>query len=164
MANPIDNTIIDALNSELSSLTPTQVFVLAKRDFIELVNDELVVTKKAERALARHRRGEVIQEIRPLIQSAIETLADNAETTFRLDDVLKTSGLEKEQHRDNILTVMRAMRDDGLLVNHQGDNNFQTTWMRAPSLFSAPEEIEVDMSSVEPEPVVEVESEVSIEI
>ena len=50
---------------------------------------------------------------------------------FRLDDVLKATGLDKGENRQNILEALRHFRAGGMLESVKlSDNNFQIFWMR----------------------------------
>ena len=60
-------------------------------------------------------------------------MSNDPNLLFRLDDVLKASGLNKADHRDNILNALRHFREGGLLETVKlSDNNFQIFWKRTP--------------------------------
>jgi hypothetical protein len=55
---------------------------------------------------------------------------------FRLDDVLKATGLPKAEYRGLILDSLRSFRDEGLTESVKlSDNNFQIFWKVTPEFL-----------------------------
>ena len=99
---------------------------------------EFELTSKATRAVKRARKAEAAAEIRPKVWEAVTQVSQDAEKMFRLDDVLKASGLDKGEHRQNILEALRHFRDGGMMESIKlSDNNFQIFWKRTPESLPA---------------------------
>ena len=137
MAKPLSPTILAALNTALGDLSPVQIFELSVGGFLELKDGSLGFAKKAERGEKRTAKKEAIEAIKPTVFQATLTAAGGTDKLFRLDDVLKASGLDKATHRDNILQCLRDFRDEGLLESIKlSDNNFQIFWKATPELLA----------------------------
>ena len=55
---------------------------------------------------------------------------------FRLDDILKATGLPKSEYRSLILDSLRSFRDEGLTESVKlSDNNFQIFWKVTPEFL-----------------------------
>ena len=137
MAKSLTPSIISALATPIESLSPLQIFELSVGGFVEVENNTLIFSKKASRGENRTAKKEAIDAIRPLVTEAVSTVAGGTDKHFRLDDVLKTSGLDKATHRDNILQCLRDLRDAGMLESVKlSDNNFQIFWKLSPEALS----------------------------
>jgi hypothetical protein len=137
MAKSLTPSIISALATPIESLSPLQIFELSVGGFVEVENNTLIFSKKASRGLGRTSRKEAVDVIRDTVTSAVTTVAGGSDKLFRLDDVLKTSGLDKATHRDNILQCLRHLRDAGMLESVKlSDNNFQIFWKLSPEALS----------------------------
>lgn len=137
MAKPLSPSVLAALNTTIESLTPVQIFELSVGGFLEVKDGALAFTKKASRGENRTAKKEAIEAIRPIVTEAVSTVAGGTDKHFRLDDVLKTSGLDKATHRDNILQCLRDLRDAGMLESVKlSDNNFQIFWKLSPEALS----------------------------
>ncbi|WP_163094031.1 hypothetical protein [Acinetobacter baylyi] len=137
MAKPLSPSVLAALNTTIESLTPVQIFELSVGGFLEVKEGALAFAKKAERGEKRTAKKEAIEAIRGVVFQSVTTAAGGTDKHFRLDDVLKASGLDKATHRDNILQCLRDLRDEGLLESVKlSDNNFQIFWKATPELLS----------------------------
>ncbi len=142
MAKPLTlstHTAINAASKNISRLSKVDVFTLATQGLI-ILNDEgkFELTSKATRAVARAQKSAAAEEIRPVVWEAIGTISQDSEKMFRLDDVLKATGLDKGENRQNILEALRHFRAGGMLESVKlSDNNFQIFWMRTPESLPA---------------------------
>ena len=137
MAKPLSPSVLAALATSIVSLTPVQIFELSVGGFLEVKDGRLAFAKKAERGEKRTAKKEAIEAIRGVVFQSVTTVAGGTDKLFRLDDVLKASGLDKATHRDNILQCLRDFRDEGLLESVKlSDNNFQIFWKATPELLS----------------------------
>lgn len=137
MAKPLSPSVLAALATSIESLTPVQIFELSVGGFLEVKDGRLAFAKKAERGEKRTAKKEAIEAIRGVVFQSVTTAAGGTDKLFRLDDVLKISGLDKATHRDNILQCLRDFRDEGLLESVKlSDNNFQIFWKATPELLS----------------------------
>ena len=137
MAKPLSPSVLAALATSIESLTPVQIFELSVGGFLEVKDGRLAFAKKAERGEKRTAKKEAIEAIRGVVFQSVTTVAGGTDKLFRLDDVLKISGLDKATHRDNILQCLRDFRDEGMLETvKQSDNNFQIFWKATPELLS----------------------------
>jgi hypothetical protein len=142
MAKPLSEITLSAIRSATDSiyeLTVREVFTLATQGLISMDEDgEFELTSKATRAVKRARKAEAAAEIRPKVWEAVTQVSQDAEKMFRLDDVLKASGLDKGEHRQNILEALRHFRDGGMMESIKlSDNNFQIFWKRTPESLPA---------------------------
>ena len=137
MAKPLSTTVLAALAIPVADLTPVQIFELSVGGFLELKDGALAFAKKAERGEKRTAKKDAIDAIRPTVAAAVITAAGGTDRLFRLDDVLKASGLDKTTHRDNILQCLRDFREDGMLESIKlSDNNFQIFWRLSSEALS----------------------------
>ena len=137
MAKPLSALTHSAIRSATESiydLTTREVFTLATQGMISMdENGEFELTSRATRAVKRARKAEAAAEIRPKVWEAVTQVSQDAEKMFRLDDVLKASGLDKGEHRQN-----RHFRDGGMMESIKlSDNNFQIFWKRTPESLPA---------------------------
>ena len=135
MAKSLTPSTLSAINSaskNISRLSKVDVFTLATQGLITLNDDgKFELTSKAGRAVARAQKSAAAEEIRPVVWEAIGTISQDSEKMFRLDDVLKATGLDKGENRQNILEALRHFRAGGMLESVKlSDNNFQIFWMR----------------------------------
>jgi len=137
MAKPLSPSVLAALALPVADLTPVQIFELSTGGFLELQSGALAFSKKAARGENRSAKKDAIDAIRPTVAAAVSEVVGGTDKLFRLDDVLKASGLDKGTHRDNILQCLRDFRDDGMLETVKlSDNNFQIFWRATPELLS----------------------------
>ena len=137
MAKPLSPSVLAALALPVGELTPVQIFELSTGGFLVLCDGALAFSKKAPRGENRTAKKEAIEAIKPGVFQAVLTSVGGTDRLFRLDDVLKASGLDKGTHRDNILQCLRDFRDEGLLESVKlSDNNFQIFWRATPELLS----------------------------
>jgi len=137
MAKPLSSSILAALNTSLEKLTPVQIFELSVGGFLELKDGNLSFSKKAERGEKRTVKKDAIDAISGTVREAVSTVAGGTDKLFRLDDVLKASGLDKTTHRDGILQCLRNLRDEGVLESVKlSDNNFQIFWKLSSEALS----------------------------
>ena len=133
MAKALTPSTLDALNTarrSIDELSPVQLFELSTQGLLELDGSGgLTLSKKANRGEARSSRKAEIEAISGTVREAVATVAGGTDKLFRLDDVLKASGLDKTKNRDNILQCLRNLRDEGVLESVKlSDNNFQVFW------------------------------------
>jgi len=137
MAKSLTPSTLAALATPIESLTPIQIFELTTGGFLEVKDGALAFAKKAERGEKRTAKKDAIEEIKSQVMAAVVTAAGGTDRLFRLDDVLKATGLDKATHRDNILQCLRDFRDEGLLESVKlSDNNFQIFWKATPELLA----------------------------
>ena len=135
MAKALTPSTLSAINSavkNISRLSKVDVYTLATQGLVT-INEEgkFELTTKASRAVARAQKAVIAEEIRPVVWEAIGTISQDSEKMFRLDDVLKATGLDKGENRQNILEALRHFRAGGMLESVKlSDNNFQIFWMR----------------------------------
>lgn len=148
MANPLTSATISALlRVGTEDLSHSDVFVLATQGLISMTDDGFEHTSKATRALKRQARQAEAEEIRPIVWEAVKAVSNDPNLLFRLDDVLKASGLSKADHRNNILEALRHFRDGGMLESVKlSDNNFQIFWKRTPEGIDPSEVPEPEVS------------------
>ena len=136
MAKSLSPSVLAALALPVTDLTPVQIFELSVGDFLVLCDGALAFSKKASRGEKRTAKKEAIEAIKPGVFQAVLTSAGGTDKLFRLDDILKASGLDKGTHRDNILQCLRDFRDEGLLESVKlSHNNFQIFWRATPELL-----------------------------
>lgn len=137
--SPLTHSAIRSATESIYELTNREVFILATQGLISMDEDgEFELTSKATRAVKRARKAEAAAEIRPKVWEAVTQVSQDAEKMFRLDDVLKASGLDKGEHRQNILEALRHFRDGGMMESIKlSDNNFQIFWKRTPESLPA---------------------------
>jgi len=135
MAKALTPSTLSAINSavkNISRLSKVDVYTLATQGLVTINEEgEFELTTKASRGIARAQKAVVAEEIRPVVWEAIGTISQDSEKMFRLDDVLKATGLDKGENRQNILEALRHFRAGGMLESVKlSDNNFQIFWMR----------------------------------
>ncbi len=143
MAKPLTSSEKLALEAAIKNrMTKKHVFILTTRGLLQMNSDgDLELNKKAENFRKRILREKNREAIRPAVWEAVQKVAPNAEKLFRLDDVLKASGLSKAEHRNNILESLRYFRDGGFLTTVKlSDNNFQIFWQRTLESIETGEE------------------------
>ena len=137
MAKPLSPTVLAALAIPVTDLTPVQLYELSVGGFLELKDGTLVLSKKASRGENRTAKTAAIDAISGTVREAVITAAGGTDRLFRLDDVLKASGLDKTTHRDGILQCLRNLRDEGVLESVKlSDNNFQIFWRMTAEALS----------------------------
>ena len=137
MAKLLSSSILAALTLPIGDLTPVQLYELSVGGFLELKDGALAFSKKAARGENRSVKKEAIDAISGTVREAVSTVAGGTDRLFRLDDVLKASGLDKTGHRDNILQCLRNLRDEGILESVKlSDNNFQIFWRLSSEALS----------------------------
>ena len=137
MAKSLTPSTLAALATPIESLTPVQIFELTTGGFLEVKDGALAFAKKAERGEKRTAKKEAIEGIKSQVMAAVVTSVGGTDRLFRLDDVLKATGLDKATHRDNILQCLRDFREEGLLESVKlSDNNFQIFWKATPELLA----------------------------
>jgi hypothetical protein len=137
MAKSLTPSVLAALSTSIENLTPIQIFELTTGGFLEVKDGALAFAKKAERGEKRTAKKEAIEGIKSQVMAAVVTSAGGTDRLFRLDDVLKATGLDKATHRDNILQCLRDFREEGLLESVKlSDNNFQIFWKATPELLA----------------------------
>jgi len=136
MAKPLTPDTLSAINSatkNIDRLSKREVFTLATQGLLNMTDTGFELSSKANRALARAAKAAVAEEIRPQVWEAVTSISQDPDKLFRLDDVLKATGLNKADHRQNILEALRHFRDSGMMESVKlSDNNFQIFWKRTP--------------------------------
>ena len=136
MAKPLSTETLSALSIPTADLTPIQVYSLATQGLIEPDGDTLVHSKKAGRAMKRMAKAAQLDEVKVKVHEALTQIGTDAEKMFRLDDVLKATGLDKSEYRGLILDSLRSFRDEGLTESVKlSDNNFQIFWKVTPEFL-----------------------------
>ena len=136
MAKPLSSETLAALNIPTGDLTPIQVYSLATQGLIEPDGDNLVHSKKAGRAMKRMAKAAELEGVKVKVHSALQEIGKSSEHMFRLDDVLKATGLPKAEYRGLILDSLRSFRDEGLTESVKlSDNNFQIFWKVTPEFL-----------------------------
>jgi hypothetical protein len=134
MAKPLTPTQIDALTRPPSTWSQLDVFELALTGMIQpsAVGGGLELAAKALRALKRESRAVDNSPVMGAVTAAVRVIG-KPDQLFRLDDVLKLTGLPKAENRDKILSSLRALRDLAVLETVKlSDNNFQIYWRVTP--------------------------------
>ena len=136
MAKPLSSDTLSAIHSaamDMNNVTKREVFILATQGMLNMTADGFELSSKATRAVARAAKAAVAEEIRPQVWEAVNAVSQDPDKLFRLDDVLKATGLNKADHRQDILEALRHFRDGGMLESVKlSDNNFQIFWKRTP--------------------------------
>lgn len=139
MAKPLSADIVALINSDLNSLTPVQIYNLAVEKLIEPneSGDGLQVSGKATRALKRASKAAELETVKVKVFDALKEIGKSTDHMFRLDDVLKATGLPKAEYRSLILDSLRAFREEGLTESVKlSDNNFQIFWKVTPEFLA----------------------------
>ena len=138
MAKPLSAEIVALINSDLNSLTPVQIYNLAVQKLVEPneAGDGLQVSGKATRALKRASKAAELETVKVKVFDALKEIGKSTDHMFRLDDVLKATGLPKAEYRSLILDSLRAFREEGLTESVKlSDNNFQIFWKVTPEFL-----------------------------
>jgi len=139
MAKPLSADIVALINSDLDSLTPVQIYNLAVQKLVEPneAGDGLQVSGKATRALKRASKAAELETVKVKVFEALKEIGKSTDHMFRLDDVLKATGLPKAEYRSLILDALRAFREEGLTESIKlSDNNFQIFWKVTPEFLA----------------------------
>ena len=139
MAKPLSADIVALINSDLNSLTPVQIYNLAIQKLVEPneAGDGLQVSGKATRALKRASKAAELETVKVKVFDALKEIGKSTDHMFRLDDVLKATGLPKAEYRSLILDSLRAFREEGLTESVKlSDNNFQIFWKVTPEFLA----------------------------
>jgi len=139
MAKPLSADIVALINSDLNSLTPVQIYNLAVQKLVEPneAGDGLQVSGKATRALKRASKAAELETVKVKVFEALKEIGKSTDHMFRLDDVLKATGLPKAEYRSLILDSLRAFREEGLTESVKlSDNNFQIFWKVTPEFLA----------------------------
>ena len=136
MAKPLSTDTLSSLSLATSELTHVQIYNLAIQGLIEQDGDTLVHSKKAGRAMKRMAKAAQLGEVKVKVHSALQEIGKDSEHMFRLDDVLKATGLPKAEYRGLILDSLRSFRDEGLTESVKlSGNNFQIFWKVTPEFL-----------------------------
>ena len=137
MAKPLSAETIELLG-RVDELTPTEIYTLSVLGLVQISEDgsALVKSNKANRALKRANKAADLQAVKAIVFEALKTVGKSADHHFRLDDVLKQTGLNKSENRQLILDSLRAFREEGLTETVKfSDNNFQIFWKVTPEFL-----------------------------
>jgi|TARA_R110000765_G_scaffold384436_1_gene476123 hypothetical protein len=138
MAKPLSALTLSALALPTQDLTAVQIYNLSVQGLIEPEGDLLVHSKKAGRATARMAKQAELETVKVQVFGALKELGKDSEMMFRLDDVLKVTGLDKTEYRGLILESLRAFREEGLTESVKlSDNNFQIFWKVTPEFLQS---------------------------
>lgn len=138
MATSLSSDLITLVNSDLTTLTPIQIYQLATQKLIEPneAGDGLQISSKATRALKRASKSAELETVKVKVFEALKEVGKSTDHMFRLDDVLKSAGLPKSEYRSLILDSLRSFRDEGLTESVKlSDNNFQIFWKVTPEFL-----------------------------
>ena len=137
MAKPLSPETLEML-SKVDDLSPTEIYTLATLGLIQISEDgvALVPSKKGNNGIRRAKKAGRLDEVKVIVFEALKTIGKNTDHMFRLDDVLKASGLNKSENRQLILDSLRFFRDEGLTESVKlSDNNFQIFWKITPEFI-----------------------------
>jgi hypothetical protein len=138
MATPLSSDIVALLSSDIQSLTPVQIYQLATQKLVEPneAGDGLQISSKATRALNRASKAAELETVKVKVFEALKEVGKSTDHMFRLDDVLKATGLPKAEYRTLILDSLRSFREEGLTESVKlSDNNFQIFWKVTPEFL-----------------------------
>jgi len=138
MATPLSSDIVALLSSDIQSLTPVQIYQLATQKLVEPneAGDGLQISSKATRALKRASKAAELETVKVKVFEALKEVGKSTDHMFRLDDVLKATGLPKAEYRTLILDSLRSFREEGLTESVKlSDNNFQIFWKVTPEFL-----------------------------
>lgn len=138
MATPLTPEIISLLQSEIQYLNPIQIYQLSVDKLLEPneAGDGLQLSSKATRALKRASKTAELETVKVKVFEALKEVGKSTDHMFRLDDVLKVTGLPKSEYRNLILDSLRSFRDEGLTESIKlSDNNFQVFWKVTPEFL-----------------------------
>ena len=138
MAKPLSSDILSALSIPTADLSPVQICNLAMQGLIAADGDQIVHTSKAGRAVKRMAKAAELETVKVKVHEALTQIGTDTEKMFRLDDVLKATGLDKSEYRGLILDSLRSFRDEGLTESIKlSDNNFQIFWKVTPEFLQS---------------------------
>ena len=135
MARTLTEEEIKALTAPLNRVTKKQVYILTSLGFIELDEQGKICTSdKGSRALSRQVKLTRAALVRGPVEAQVKEMLSEADAHIQHRAVWVAVGRD-EYTRDEVLTAMKTMRDEGLLetVNSSG-NNFQIFWKATPAL------------------------------
>ena len=138
MATPLSSDIVALLASDIQSLSPVQIYQLSIQKLVEPneAGDGLQISSKATRALRRAEKGSELEAVKVKVFDALKEVGKSTDHMFRLDDVLKATGLPKAEYRTLILDSLRSFREEGLTESVKlSDNNFQIFWKVTPEFL-----------------------------
>ena len=138
MAKPLSTDTLASLSMAPGKLSPVQICNLAVQGLITTEGDKIVHTSKAGRAMKRMAKAAELEGVKVKVHEALTQIGTDAEKMFRLDDVLKATGLDKSEYRGLILDSLRSFRDEGLTESIKlSDNNFQIFWKVTPEFLQS---------------------------
>ena len=139
MAKPLTPETAALLQSEIEYLTPVQIYTLSVNKYLEPneAGDGLQLSNKANNALKRSKKAAELEVVKGKVFEALKEVGKSTDHMFRLDDVLKATGLPKAEYRSLILDSLRAFREEGLTESVKlSDNNFQIFWKVTPEFLT----------------------------
>lgn len=139
MAKPLTPATIALLQSEIEYLTPVQIYTLSVNKYLEPneAGDGLQLSNKANNALKRSKKAAELEVVKGKVFEALKEVGKSTDHMFRLDDVLKATGLPKADYRSLILDSLRAFREEGLTESVKlSGNNFQIFWKVTPEFLA----------------------------
>jgi hypothetical protein len=138
LATPLSSDTIALLQSEIAYLSPVQIYQLSVDKLLEPneAGDGLQLSSKANRALKRASKTAELEGVKVKVFEALKEVGKSTDHMFRLDDVLKATGLPKAEYRTLILDSLRSFREEGLTESVKlSDNNFQIFWKVTPEFL-----------------------------
>lgn len=139
MAKPLTPEITTLLQSEIEYLTPVQIYTLSVNKYLEPneAGDGLQLSNKANNALKRSKKAAELEVVKGKVFEALKEVGKSTDHMFRLDDVLKATGLPKADYRSLILDSLRSFREEGLTESVKlSGNNFQIFWKVTPEFLA----------------------------
>ena len=139
MAKPLTPEITALLQSEIEYLTPVQIYTLSVNKYLEPneAGDGLQLSNKANNALKRSKKAAELEVVKGKVFEALKEVGKSTDHMFRLDDVLKATGLPKAEYRSLILDSLRSFREEGLTESVKlSGNNFQIFWKVTPEFLA----------------------------
>ena len=133
MAKPLTPEITTLLQSEIEYLT------LSVNKYLEPneAGDGLQLSNKANNALKRSKKAAELEVVKGKVFEALKEVGKSTDHMFRLDDVLKATGLPKADYRSLILDSLRSFREEGLTESVKlSGNNFQIFWKVTPEFLA----------------------------
>lgn len=139
MAKPLTPEVTALLQSEIEYLTPVQIYTLSVNKYLEPneAGDGLQLSNKANNALKRSKKAAELEVVKGKVFEALKEVGKSTDHMFRLDDVLKATGLPKAEYRSLILDSLRSFREEGLTESVKlSGNNFQIFWKVTPEFLA----------------------------
>jgi hypothetical protein len=139
MAKPLTPEVTALLQSEIECLTPVQIYTLSVNKYLEPneAGDGLQLSNKANNALKRSKKAAELEVVKGKVFEALKEVGKSTDHMFRLDDVLKATGLPKADYRSLILDSLRSFREEGLTESVKlSGNNFQIFWKVTPEFLA----------------------------